>query len=377
MANPKIRSAAAGKRAAATPAHESARESLHYPFPEVPAPGRLMEVANGVYWLRMPLPFALDHINLWLLKDADGWTIVDCGYATDAVKDLWERIFSDYLDGKPVKRVIVTHYHPDHLGLGAWLMRRFQVDLWIAQAEFLSAHLAWAGAAGYNKTSLTDLFHRHGLGGEALEAFHARGNRYRIGVPEIPSSFRRIMDREIIEIDGNEWRVIAGYGHAPEHSALFCDSLRVLISGDMVLPRISTNVSVWAVEPDGNPLRLFLESLRRYRDLPAETLVLPSHGNVFRGVHTRITQLELHHEHQLFALSAACEEPRCAAEILPVLFDRVLDTQQTFFAMGEAIAHLNYLMYRQQFERSAGPDGIYRFVRCRTSDMATDYLDVL
>lgn len=377
MVNPKIRSANVGTDVGSAPRREPSRDSLTYPFPDVPAPGRLIEVAPGVHWLRMPLPFVLDHINLWLLKDGDGWTIVDCGYATDAVKDLWEQIFSTYLGGRRVNRIIVTHYHPDHLGLGAWLANRFGVGLWIAQAEFLTAHMAWAGSAGFESACLTDLFRRHGLEGERLEAFHARGNRYRKGVPELPSTFRRIADREMIEIDGNEWWVIAGYGHAPEHCALFCGALGVLISGDMVLPRISTNVSVWGVEPQGNPLHLFLESLQRYRELPADTVVLPSHGKVFRGLHTRITQLELHHEHQLYALSAACEEPRCAAELLPVLFDRVLDNQQTFFAMGEAIAHLNYLMYRQQFERIAGPDGIYRFVRCRTPDLATDYLDVL
>lgn len=376
MVNPKIRSADLATQTGSALRPESSRDSLVYPLSDVPAPARLVEVAPGVHWLRMPLPFALDHINLWLLRDGDGWTIVDCGYATEMVKNLWERIFLAYLDGRPVNRVIVTHYHPDHLGLGAWLVNRFGVDLWIAQAEFLTAHLAWAGSAGFESACLIDLFRQHGLEEEHLAALRAHGIRYRTGVPELPSKFRRIIDRETIEIGGNEWRVIAGYGHAPEHCALFCDTLGALISGDMVLPRISTNVSVWAMEPQGDPLRLFLESLQRYRELPADTLVLPSHGKVFRGLHTRITQLELHHEHQLYALSAACEEPRCAAELLPVLFDRVLDTHQRFFAMGEAVAHLNYLTHRQQFERITGWDGVYRFVR-RRSDMAADYPDVL
>lgn len=255
-------------------APSAADNGLAYPFPEVPAPGTLIEVAPGVHWLRMPLPFALDHINLWLLADGDGWTIVDCGYATDVTKDLWERIFADCLAGRPVNRVIVTHYHPDHVGLAAWLTARFAVELWMPQAEFLTAHAVHQDMAGFVRIQSAELFRRHGIDDEWYQAFTTSQSSYRRGVPELPVQFRRIQDGDEIEINGRAWQVITGYGHAPEHASLYCSALGVFIAGDMVLPRISTNVSVWGYEPEGNPLRLFLDSLKRYVALPPETLIL-------------------------------------------------------------------------------------------------------
>lgn len=340
-------------------------DTLDYPHAELPVPGGLIEVASGVYWLRMPLPFALDHINLWLLQDGDGWTIVDCGYASDETRALWEKIFAALPGGGEIQRLIVTHYHPDHIGLAAWLCQRFGLTPWISLSEFLTAHAASSSTPGYDKDDLVALFRQHGLDETRLQAMSARGNVYHRFVPELPAAFRRIRDGDDISINHRSWRVIVGFGHAPEHSTLYCEELGVLISGDMVLPRISTNISVGAAEPEGDSLRLFLESLEHYRDLPADTLVLPSHGKVFRGLHTRIDQLNLHHQRRLAELTAACNEPRSATELLPVLFQRELDIHQVYFAMGEAIAHLNYLMHRSQLQRISGADGVYRFICTR------------
>ena len=343
-------------------------DTLDYPHADLPAPGGLIEVAPGVYWLRMPLPFALDHINLWLLQDGDGWTIVDCGFASDETRELWGKIFATLPgggepgDGK-IQRLIVTHFHPDHIGLAAWLCQRFGLTPWISLSEFLTAHAARSCTPGYDKDDLVALFRQHGLDETRLQAMSASGNVYRRIVPELPAAYRRIRDGDDISINHRSWRVIVGFGHAPEHSALYCEELGTLISGDMVLPRISTNVGVGSAEPEGDPLRLFLESLARYRLLPADTLVLPSHGKVFRGLHTRIDQLNLHHEQRLAELMAACDEPRSATELLPVLFKRELDSHQTYFAMGEAIAHLNYLMHRGQLQRSTDSTGKHRFIR--------------
>jgi glyoxylase-like metal-dependent hydrolase (beta-lactamase superfamily II) len=170
------------------------------------------------------------------------------------------------------------------------------------------------------------------------------------------------MDGNAVRIDGREWRVITGYGHAPEHSALYCAELGVLISGDMVLPKISTNVSVWATEPNGDPLRLFLDSLDRYAKLPPSTRVLPSHGLPFHGLAARVQQLHQHHEQRLQALLAECTRPVSAADVLPVLFQRPLDAHQILFAMGEAIAHLNHLMFQGRVARDADSEGVTRFV---------------
>ena len=340
----------------------AAATSLHLPFEQVPQPGTTLEVAPGVYWLRMPLPFALNHINLWLLRDERGWTMVDCGLSSQATRDLWEQIFAWALPQGPIRRLIVTHYHPDHFGLAGWLTQRFGIELWMSEGEYLTDRAYLLGLPGYGTPSGAELFAAHGLDPAQVAHQRTRGNTYALGVGEPPSVFRRIMDGDLIRIDRCEWQVMMGYGHAPEHAALYCAELDVLISGDMVLPKISTNVSVWASEPNGDPLKLFLDSVTRYARLPAGTRVLPSHGPVFHGLQQRARQLHEHHEQRLEALLVACVHPVTAAQVLPVLFQRELDAHQMMFAMGEAIAHLNHLMHRGLLARETGADGVMRFV---------------
>ncbi len=339
------------------------QQILQFPYPDIPAEGVSLELAPGVRWLRMPLPFALNHINLWLLEDGHGWTVIDCGIASGRTRDLWERIFATQLAGKPVTRVIVTHYHPDHAGLAHWLCHRFGVELWMSQAEYLTAHAIRENIAGYTPDNLLGMYRRNGLGAENLQQMAVRGNRYRLAVPEFPQSYRRLMDGDEVGIGGRSWRVIMGYGHSPEHAALHCGELGVLISGDMVLPKISTNISVWSIDPDGNPLKQFLDSLKRYAALPFDTLVLPSHGLPFRGLRERAEQLDEHHRQHFEALEEACTRPLSAFEAISTLFPRELDTHQLFFAMGEAMAHLHYLLYRGALARQTGSDGVIRYLR--------------
>jgi glyoxylase-like metal-dependent hydrolase (beta-lactamase superfamily II) len=260
--------------------------------------------------------------------------------------------------------VIATHLHPDHAGNAGWLTQAFGVPLWMSQADFLMAHAWRDGTAGYSVEALVAHLARNGLAGERLDALASRGNNYARVVPDFPHTYRRIMDGDELAIGGRTWRVIMGYGHAPEHASLHCAALGVLISGDMLLPRISTNISVQQADPDADPLRLFLGSLRRITELmPATTLVLPSHGLPFRGMRERVAQLEEHHRLRLGELEDVCAEPRSAAEVIGTLFRRKLDVHQTLFAMGEALAHLNYLMYDGVLERVADADGMVRFVR--------------
>lgn len=337
-----------------------------YPYAEPPAPGTTLEVAPGLHWLRMALPFALDHINLWLLddgtKDDAGWLIVDTGLGNAPTRAVWEKIFAEKIGAKPVRRVLVTHYHPDHAGNAAWLCERTGAQLWMTRGEYLTVHAAMHGAAGYSAESQKRLFLANGLGEAQANELLSRGGLYRRLVPEFPFSHRRLFEGERIAVGGRDWRVIVGYGHAPEHASLYCEALNVLISGDMLLPRISTNVAVRPVDPWSNPLHAFLQSVRRYRELPRDVLVLPSHGLPFRGAHERVTQLEAHHAERLAELRAACAQaPRAAADVLEVLFKRKLDTGQIFFALGEAIAHLHYLHYDGQLARTVGADGVARF----------------
>jgi glyoxylase-like metal-dependent hydrolase (beta-lactamase superfamily II) len=314
-------------------------------------------VAPGIHWLSMPLPFALDHINLWLLEDDGGWTVIDTGIGNAATRGLWEQILS-----KPVKRVIVTHYHPDHAGNAAWLCERYGVELWMTQGEYLTAHAVRTSSAGYTTDAVLSVFRKNGLDEQRAAGMGGRGNRYAALVPEFPLSYRRIIEGDEITIGKHKWRAMIGHGHAPEHLSLYSRQLNTLIAGDMLLSTISTNVSVWSIDPEGDPLRLFLDSIARYRELPADMLVLPSHGKPFRGAHDRVAQLEQHHQDRFKDVEKSLKEnPKSAAELLSVLFRRPLDAHQTFFAMGEAIAHLHYLYYAGRAKRARGDDGIMRY----------------
>lgn len=344
---------------------------LTYPFDDtLPQPGHSIEVAPGVHWIRMPLPFALDHINLWLIRDnidgVNGWTIVDCGIARDEVKTLWQTVFDNVLDGLPVLRVVVTHMHPDHVGLAHWLCERWNVPLWMSMTDYMTARL-WSEGSDSNAAGGEGAyrhFYAHGMrDAESLEQIRARSSYYKGLVPAMPSQFVRLMNRDHIRIGGSDWRIITGHGHAPEHLSLFCADKGVLISGDMVLPRISTNVSVHNLEPMSNPLPLYLDSLNAYADLPVDTLVLPSHGKPFIGLHERIAQQHAHHNERLAEVLEACEQPMSTFDIVPVLFKRKLDLHQMTFAMGEAIAHLHMLYFAGKLSRHITDDGLIQFVK--------------
>ncbi len=337
---------------------------LDYPFAGPPAPGETIAVAPRLAWLRMPLPFALDHINLWLQDDGDGCTLVDCGFGDSVTRELWQRHFATTLAGKPIRRIVATHCHPDHLGNAAWLAGRFGAPVAMTHAEFLTAHAIAGEHSGHAVAATIELFRRHGMTSEHMTAFAARGNRYRRGVPELPQTFDRLLDGDLVVAGGASWRILEGHGHSPEHASLHSSEGALLISGDMLLPKISTNVAVWAVDPDGNPLARFLDSLASFESLPPDTLVLPSHGLPFRGIAVRVAQLRAHHDARLAELAAAvaaAAAPLSAADLVPVLFRRELDLQQRFFAMGEAIAHLNFLWHAHRLDRRVAADGAIRF----------------
>ena len=360
-------------------------QQLYYPLGDaLPDDGSTLQVAPGVKWIRMALPFALNHINLWLLRDEmqdpsspgnslQGWTVVDCCISRLEAKAQWETIFATQLEGLPILRVIVTHMHPDHIGLASWLCERWTTAshvcrLWVSATDYNSARMGSQSTTGFGGEGAALFFAAHGLlDADSLEKIRARTGYYSAMVPDVPKSYVRLMDGKTVAIGAgenrHEWRCISGYGHAPEHIALHCEALNVLISGDMILPRISTNVSVYDMEPEADALTLFLESIDKFLPLPVDTLCLPSHGKPFRGLHTRIQQLHDHHRDRLAEVMDACAASPCnAADILPIMFKRELDLHQTTFAMGEALAHLHLLWFEGKLQRRLYGDGIYRFV---------------
>ncbi len=332
-----------------------------YAFDEAPAAGSVTAVADGVLWLRMPLPFALDHINLWALADGDGWTLVDTGINNDETRGLWRALFAGPLAARPVGRLICTHFHPDHFGLAGWLCDEAGIGLTMTRGEWAMGTMLRLDAAGDFNRAMADFYRRHGLDEERAGPLAARGNTYATRVGRPPGAYTRMVDGQEIEIGGRAWRVIIGTGHAPEHACLYCAELDVLIAGDQILPRITSNVSVWASEPDADPLADFLGSLDRFRGLPEKTLVLPSHGLPFRGLDGRLDDLARHHDDRLAEVVTACGDWQSAADILPVLFRRKLDSHQIAFAMGESIAHLAYLAARERLIVDCGDDGVVRF----------------
>jgi len=330
----------------------SSTSTVNYLFPDYPGAGKTIEVAPGIHWLSTPLPFRLRDINLYLLEDGDGWTIVDCGYARDDVRAQWEQVWAGTLKGKPVTRLIVTHFHPDHIGNSAWLCERWNLRPWMTQAEWLTANLALQNLEIDSIAHRHDFYIANGLDETNQELFRTGVVPYAHGV-QLPSAFNRLFDGDALLINGKTWKVIVGRGHSPEHASLYCDEIGVLIAGDQLLPEITTNVSVWPSEPDADSLGLFLCSLDRFEAvLRADTLALPSHRRPFHGVHSRIAELRQHHRERLDTLLAVIATgPVTAGGVLSHLFPPGLDGHQIQFAMGEALAHLNYLVNRGVLQR--------------------------
>jgi len=334
---------------------------LRYPWgPQAaPEPGEPFRVAEGVWWLRFPMPLSLDHINLWLLEDGDGWTIIDTCLDLPESRALWEGLCGGFMAGKPVHRVICTHLHPDHVGLAGWLTGRFDCELWMTREEFLMCHTL-ADDTGKPAPEVAIRFYRAaGYDERALESYRARFGGFGRNISALPESFRRMVEGETLQIDGRYWQVVVGQGHSPEHAALYCPALKLLIAGDQVLPRITPNVSVFPTEPNGDPLREWLLSSARIRErLPDNVLVLPAHQAPFYGLHVRLTQIIDSHERELVKLYEHLEEPRRAVDCSRVMFRRELENDTLAMATGETLAHLNCLIGRRMIRRERDTAGV-------------------
>jgi len=331
---------------------------VQYAFDARPGNGDTHSVADGIRWLRMPLPFALNHINLWLVRDTGGWAIVDTGLGDDASREHWETLLSSGDLSDPLTRVLVTHMHPDHVGGAGYLARRFGIDLWMAREEYLLCRVLVADTGRDAPDEGVAFYRAAGYPEEALARYRRMFGFFGRYVTPLPETYHRLADRQIVTIGGSPWEVVVGRGHSPEHACLFDADRNIIIGGDMLLPAISANVSVYPTEPRANPLREWLESLAAIRGrIPADVLVLPAHGKPYFGAHARIDAMIAEHRSRLDALLEYCAEPRRAIDVFPALYRRDVNKDNLMFATGEALAHLNYLV-EESLLRVERDDGI-------------------
>jgi glyoxylase-like metal-dependent hydrolase (beta-lactamase superfamily II) len=338
-------------------------DSLRFPFPQPPAPAKPFEIASGILWLRMPLPFRLNHINIFLIEDGDGWAVLDTGIANQATREIWEALAAGSLAGRKLTRLIVTHFHPDHIGLAGWLAERFGLPLLTTQTTYLQCLTISLSPGTLEAPVYRDFYIRRGLKPELTAAVATLGHAYLKMVTPLPPIFERIADGDRLNIGERVFEVITGEGHAPELAMLYCAGDKLFLAGDQVMEKISPNVSVWAADPHGDPLGLYLRSLKKLKARVAgDVLVLASHHRPFHGLHERIDELAAHHALRCATIHEAARTPKTAAELLPVIFHKPLDPHEMSFAFSEVLAHMNYMLREGTLAWAAPENGIERVI---------------
>jgi glyoxylase-like metal-dependent hydrolase (beta-lactamase superfamily II) len=342
------------------PFHPSA---LTFPFPVAPAFGILTDVAPGIRWLRLPLPYRLDHVNLFLIENEGGWTVFDTGLGTNECKEAWDAALAGPLRGTRLKSLIVSHFHPDHVGLAGWLCERHEVELTMPRPEYLHTLLLQFAPADYGEDVFRPFYRRHGLSPDATEIVLSRGHEYLKRTSGVPASYHRIKHSDTLAIGERTFQVLTGGGHSLEQAMLYRPEERLFIAADQVIARISPNVSVHPMEPSLDALGIYLASLRAIRaSVAPDVLVLPGHGLPFHGLHERIDELTAHHAARCGDIAVACKiAPLSVAEIVPFVFTRELDAHQTGFAFGEVLAHVNHMLGRGELRLETDAAGVDRY----------------
>lgn len=340
---------------------QAAREErgLIYPFGDPPGFGEAVEVAPGVLWMRLSMPIALNHINVYAVEDGDGWAVIDTGLNIPDSRERWDALLAGPLGGRPVTRVICTHMHPDHIGLAGWLCERFDAPLVMTRLEYVTARMLLADTGQAAPEAGAVHYRAAGWDEDQIETYRREFGQFGRAVSAMPTGYVRIREGGRVSIDGQDWRVVVGEGHSPEHACLWREADGVVLGGDQILPRISSNVSVWPTEPDADPLGDWLDSLERMKTVfPDDVLVLPSHGEPFRGVQIRLDALIRGHGTALKRLERTLKSPQRAVDVFPALFARPVGDGVRGMATGESLAHLNYLLHRGRISRTRDADGV-------------------
>ncbi len=334
-------------------------DTLEFPWSEPPKAGEAIEIRPGVFWARLALPFRLDHVNIYLIEDGAGLALIDTGIDNKASRAAWEALREGPLAGRKLTRLIATHFHPDHIGLAGWLCERFDLSLAMSQTEYLMALNIRLDPEGLKSEPYRGFYRSHGLSAEGTEILLGHGLNYLRMVSTPPKTFLRVMAEDRLTIGGRRFEVMTGGGHSPEHVMLYSAEDNLILSGDQILAKISPNVSVEAMDPDGDPLGIYLRSLEKLKArLPEDVLVLPGHNLPFVGLRVRADELIAHHEARCMAILEACKVgPQTVANLVPVIFGRPIDDpHQLVFAFGEALAHVNAMIRAERVRvANAGP----------------------
>lgn len=341
---------------------------IQYPRETPPDFGQSIEIAPGILWIRLPLPMALDHVNIYALRDGDSWVIIDTGFHSKRGIALWQEILAGPLEGLPVSKVILTHHHPDHVGMVGWFQTHLGAELWATRTAWLYARMLTLDVQESWPEETKAFYRSAGMDPEIYRArVSDRPYNFSDVVYPMPLGFHRIVDEDVLEIGGRQWHVTCTGGHAPEHAMLWCHEDNLLIAGDQVLPTISPNIGVYPSEPLNDPLSDWLTSCERIKGMATEDyLVLPGHKLPFTGLPARIEALIANHHAALARLEAFCEIPRAAGDCFDLLFKRKIGPAEYGLALVEAIAHLNHLYLGARLSRSKDEQGVWRFAQIPT-----------
>jgi glyoxylase-like metal-dependent hydrolase (beta-lactamase superfamily II) len=328
-----------------------------------PKPGEWLEIAAGVFWSRVALPFRLNHVNVYVVDDGDSWSIIDTGIANDHTRETWDRLLGGRMAGRPVSKILITHHHPDHVGLASWLADKFDAEVVMSGTEYLLGLTYWLDSDAMKADHYRAFYRTRGLEAGVAESILDRSARYQSLTSPLPFSFRRVLHGDALKLRSRTFQIITGGGHAPEQVMLYCPDARVLFAADQIMLRITPNVSVSPRNPNGDVLGLFLSSLESLAaQIDDDVLVLPGHHSPFRGLRPRVREVIGHHDERLAAIVRACSQaPRSAADLLKTLFRFPLHRGVIALAFGEACAHANRLLEEGKITARLEADGVERY----------------